>query len=59
MSGIFEHSRLKPHVPFTTWGNYAILSMVESGLGVSVLPQLILCRIPYRAAIRPLFSRLS
>ena len=37
----------------------AFLSMVESGLGVSVLPQLILRRIPYRAAIRPLFSRLS
>ncbi len=29
--------------------------MVESGLGVSVLPQLVLRRIPYRAAIRPLF----
>lgn len=37
----------------------AILSMVESGLDVSVLPQLVLRRIPYRAAIRPLFSRLS
>ncbi len=37
----------------------AILLMAESGLGVSVLPQLILRRIPYRAAIRPLFSRLS
>lgn len=59
ISGIFEHSRLTPHVPFTTWGNDAILSMAESGLGVSVLPQLVLRRIPYRAAIRPLFSRLS
>lgn len=57
ISGIFEHSRLT--VPFPTWGNNAILSMVESGLGVRVLPQLILRRIPYRAAIRPLFSRLS
>ena len=59
ISGIFEHSRLTPHVPFPTWGNDAILSMVESELGVSVLPQLVLRRIPYRAAIRPLFSRLS
>ena len=31
--------------------------MVESGLGVSVLPQLILRLIPYRAAIRQLYSR--
>ena len=53
ISGIFEHSRLP------TGGNDAILSMVESELGVSVLPQLVLRRIPYRAAIRPLFSRLS
>ena len=30
--------------------------MAESGLGVSVLPQLVLRRIPYRAAIRPFFS---
>lgn len=59
ISGIFEHSCLTPHVPFTTWGNDAILSRFESGLGVSVLPQLVLRRIPYRAAIRPLFSRLS
>lgn len=59
ISGIFEHGRLTSHVPITTWGNYAILPMAESGLGVSVLPQLILRRIPYRAAIRPLFSRLS
>ena len=36
----------------------AILSMAESGLGVSVLPQLVLRRIPYRAAIRPLFFSL-
>lgn len=54
ISGIFEHSRLTPHVPFPTRGNDAILSMAESGLGVSVLPQLVLRRIPYRAAIRPL-----
>lgn len=37
----------------------AILLMAESGLGVRGLPQLVLRRIPYRAAIRPLFSRLS
>ena len=54
ISGIFEHSRLTPHVPIPTWGNYAILPMAESGLGVSVLPQLVLRRIPYHAAIRPL-----
>lgn len=33
---------------FTTWDDYAIMSMVESGLGISILPQLILKRVPYK-----------
>ena len=36
------------------WEDYAVMSMVESGLGVSVLPKLILRRIPYRIAARGL-----
>ena len=47
----------EPDVRFTTWDDYAILSMVESGLGVSILPELILRRIPYRVAIRELEER--
>lgn len=31
-----------------TLDDYAIMSMVESGLGISILPQLILQRCPYR-----------
>lgn len=54
MSAIFEQYGLIPNVHFTTWDDYAIMSMVESGLGVSVLPELILRRIPYRIAIRRL-----
>jgi len=45
---IFERSGLTPSVRFTTWDDYAVMSMVESGLGISVLPNLILKRIPYR-----------
>jgi DNA-binding transcriptional LysR family regulator len=30
------------------------MSMVESGLGISILPELILQRIPYRIAIKEL-----
>ena len=54
ISGIFEHFGLKPNVHFTTWDDYAIMSMVESGLGISVLPSLILKRIPYKILIKPL-----
>lgn len=35
---------LTPKVHFTKWDNYAIMSMAENGLGVSILPQLILKR---------------
>ena len=37
-----------PDVKYTTWDDYAIMSMVESGLGISILPELILRRIPYK-----------
>ena len=30
------------------------MAMVESGLGISVLPHLILRRIPYKIAVRPI-----
>ena len=48
VSEIFERSHLTPKVHFTTWDDYAIMAMVEGGLGISVLPELILKRIPYR-----------
>ncbi len=32
---------------FTTWDDYAVMSMVEKGLGISMLHQLILRRTPY------------
>ena len=47
ISELFERNGLKPNVRFTTWDDYAVMSMVESGLGVSILPQLILKRVPY------------
>ncbi len=47
----------KPKAHLTTWDDYAVMSMVESGLGVSVLPSLVLKRTPYRIAIRPLSPR--
>ena len=54
ISAIFERNGLTPRVHFTTWDDYAIMSIVESGLGISILPELILRRIPYRIAAREL-----
>lgn len=54
ISAIFERHNLTPKVHFTTWDDYAVMSMVESGLGISILPSLILKRIPYRIVAKPL-----
>lgn len=54
VSDIFRQHQLNPKVRYTLWDDYAIMSMVESGLGVSILPELILRRIPYRVVIREL-----
>ena len=48
ISEIFERNDLTPNVKFTTWDDYAIMSMVENGLGIAILPELILKRIPYK-----------
>ncbi len=56
VSELLEEHQVKPDIRFTTWDDYAILSMVESGLGIGVLPRLILRRIPYKVEIRGLFE---
>ena len=54
ISEIFEANGLTPRVQFTTWDDYAIMSMVEGGLGISILPELILRRTPYRIVAKEL-----
>ena len=54
ISEIFERYNLKPNVRFTTWDDYAVMSMVENGLGISILPQLILRRVPYKIIAKEL-----
>lgn len=52
VSELLEQNQAHPHVRFTTWEDYAIMSMVEKGLGIGILPEMILKRIPYQIAIR-------
>lgn len=54
ISALFEHYGLTPGVRFTTLDDHAIMSMVESGLGVSILPELVLRRVPYHIVTREL-----
>ena len=54
VSDLLSRYHAKPDIRFTTWEDFAIMAMVEKGMGVSILPDLILKRIPYRLEIRPL-----
>ena len=54
VSDLLDSHHVKPDIAFTTWEDFAIMAMVERGLGVSILPDMILRRIPYRLEIRPL-----
>lgn len=51
---IFEHCGVKPNLQYLVNDDYAAISMVESGLGVSVLTELVLRRTPYHVAVKPL-----
>lgn len=51
---MFVSRGLSPNVCFTTWDDYTVMSMAENGLGVSILPKLILKRTPYKITIREL-----
>ncbi|MCI5919752.1 MAG: LysR family transcriptional regulator [Roseburia sp.] len=54
VSDFLEKNGVHPKVRFTTWEDFAIMSMVEKGLGIGVLPDMILKRIPYQIEVRPL-----
>ena len=54
VSDLLERAHVRPDVRFTTWEDFAIMAMVEKGMGVSILPDMILRRIPYRVEIRSL-----
>ena len=54
VSPLFDRAGLNPRSRLATWDDYAIMSMVENGLGLSILPGLILIRCPYHIEKRPL-----
>ena len=52
ISNMFEKQHLQANVKFRTFDDYALLSMVENGIAVGVLPKLILERLNYRVEVR-------
>ena len=51
---IMDRCRVKPNLRYRVNSDYAVMSMVESGLGVSALTGLMVERAPYRVALCPL-----
>lgn len=54
ISEIFERCDITPNIHLTTVDDYAVMSMVEKGLGISILPKLILRRTPYHIITKEL-----
>ena len=52
VSDLLERYHVQPDIRFTTWEDFAIMAMVEKGLGISILPDMILRRVPYQVEIR-------
>lgn len=51
---ILERYQVHLQIRFTTWEDFAIMAMAEKGLGIGILPGLILEKIPYDLEIRSL-----
>jgi len=51
---LFERCSISPKIHFTTWDDYAIMSMVEGCLDISILPRPILRRVPYKIITKEL-----
>lgn len=55
----FKQAGLDPCVRLRVYDDYSILSMIELGLGVSILPELVLRKTNYQVAILPLKPMLT
>ncbi|MFT8557591.1 LysR family transcriptional regulator [Liquorilactobacillus hordei] len=50
----FSTAGVKPNVKYRIHDDYAIMTMVEAGLGISILAKLVLQRMPFSIVTRPL-----
>ncbi|MED4581933.1 LysR family transcriptional regulator [Brevibacillus choshinensis] len=51
---IFRNARFSPRVKYEVGDDHAIIAMVQSGLGISILPEMILFRLPPNIRTIPL-----
>lgn len=50
----FHAEQIEPDIKLRVHDDYSILSMIEEGLGVSIIPELILCKSSHQVAVRPI-----
>ena len=51
---IFKQNNFEPNIEYEVHDPYAIMSMIEQELGISILPKLLLNRCPYNIITRPI-----
>ncbi|MDT3498784.1 LysR family transcriptional regulator [Bacillus toyonensis] len=56
---IFEKNSLEPNIQYRVHDDYAIMSMIEQGLGISILPELVLDRCPYNIVTKSISPPIS
>ncbi|MCS0824715.1 LysR family transcriptional regulator [Cytobacillus firmus] len=49
---VFKQNKFEPNIQFRVYDDFAIMSMIEQGLGVSILPKLVLSRCPYNVEMK-------
>ncbi len=54
VDAILKKRGVRPRVSLTTWDDYVIMAMVEKGLGISILTEMIMRRCPYDVVALPL-----
>ena len=54
-----DNAGIRPNIKYTTTDDYAILAMVEQGLGISIVPQLLIRGRTQNLEVRPLIPKAS
>lgn len=50
---MFLAHNIEPNIRYRVKDDYTVMAMVENGLGIGILAQLVLCRNPYRIVAKP------
>lgn len=51
----FKQNNLKPNIHYRVYDDYTIMSMIEKGLGIAILPKLVLTRFHYDIVPKEIF----